>query len=525
MISAPVVYAQKQEQYFPFIKWGFFGKSNGEFDHPTGVAIDSKTGDVYVADWGNHRIQKFTSNGTFITKWGSFGTGNGQFNRLSEDGSVVAVDSKTGDVYVMDTARIQKFTSKGTFITKWGSSGSGDRQFNDPYGVAVDSKTGNVYVSEWVNTRIQKLTSNGTFITKWGSFCYLNTSKGCIDPDKSGPMAKGDGQFSSARSVAVDPSSGNVYVADGGNNRIQKFSSNGTFITKWGSHCHLSSPSYPSYIYREIDCIDPDKSGPMAKGDGQFAFGGGNGVGVAIDPSSGNVYVADGGNDRIQKFTSNGTFITKWGSEGFDSGQFVNPSGVAINPSSGNVYVADGENNRIQVFALISPANTKTPFHTVDRTGNFLTYENSTLGIKIQYLSDWKKVESGNNRVTFFSPGLNNSYIFARLVISTFHSGNRTIGELVSNAINAYTKSLPNFKLIDLQGSTSSGSNMTLTYAYGPTRGTINGPTNHITQTYTIKGDKVYIIQGVSSSVYYIPFGSPYIPVIKRMMDTFQIIK
>jgi tripartite motif-containing protein 71 len=74
-----------------------------------------------------------------------------------------------------------------------------------------------------------------------------------------------------------------------------------------------------------------------------FTQGGGASCGpdgVAVD-SSGNVYVADSGNNRIQKFTSDGTFITKWGSQG---------SGVAVG-SSGNVYVSDGYNNIIQVFA------------------------------------------------------------------------------------------------------------------------------------------------------------------------------
>jgi DNA-binding beta-propeller fold protein YncE len=62
------------------------------------------------------------------------------------------------------------------------------------------------------------------------------------------------------------------------------------------------------------------------------------------------VYVADWNNDRIQKFTGDGTFITKWGSEGWGYGKFHGPSSIAID-SSGNVYVADWGNNRIQVFA------------------------------------------------------------------------------------------------------------------------------------------------------------------------------
>jgi DNA-binding beta-propeller fold protein YncE len=61
------------------------------------------------------------------------------------------------------------------------------------------------------------------------------------------------------------------------------------------------------------------------------------------------VYVSDLHNNRIQKFTSDGTFITKWGTEGSGDGQFAYPFGIAVH-SSGRVYVADDHNYRIQVF-------------------------------------------------------------------------------------------------------------------------------------------------------------------------------
>ena len=85
---------------------GFLRSPDGYFNDPAGVAVDS-SGNVYVADKDNHRIQKFDNNGNFITKWGSNGwTGNGQF-QYPED---VAVDSSL-NVYVADTYnhRIQKF--------------------------------------------------------------------------------------------------------------------------------------------------------------------------------------------------------------------------------------------------------------------------------------------------------------------------------------------------------------------------------------------------------------------------------
>jgi DNA-binding beta-propeller fold protein YncE len=84
--------------------WGEHGSGPGEFNEPQGIAIDHN-GHVYVVDTGNSRIQKFTANGTFLTKWGSQGVGDGQFNRPIG----VAVDRSSDDVYVAERNRIQKF--------------------------------------------------------------------------------------------------------------------------------------------------------------------------------------------------------------------------------------------------------------------------------------------------------------------------------------------------------------------------------------------------------------------------------
>ena len=86
-------------------KWGSSGSGNGQFVNPLGIGIDS-SGNCFVVDSGNSRIQKFTPAGAFATKWGSSGTGDGQFK--SPNG--VAIDS-SGYVYVADEGgyRVQKF--------------------------------------------------------------------------------------------------------------------------------------------------------------------------------------------------------------------------------------------------------------------------------------------------------------------------------------------------------------------------------------------------------------------------------
>jgi tripartite motif-containing protein 71 len=139
-------------------QWGTNGTGDGQFDFPYGVAVDA-SGNVYVADYYNNRIQKFTSSGTFLTKWGPLDGGDGQFDYPQ----YVAVDA-LGNVYVTDygiNSGIQKFTSAGTYVTQWPAGGLA-------LGVAVDG-SGNVYVADAGNYKIQKFTSDGDYVAQWGS--------------------------------------------------------------------------------------------------------------------------------------------------------------------------------------------------------------------------------------------------------------------------------------------------------------------------------------------------------------------
>lgn len=136
------------------------GSGDGQFYEvqlDNGVAIDG-SGNVYISDPGNGRIQKFTGTGTFVTKWGSPGTGDGQFDSPDD----VATDAG-GNVYVVDrgNSRIQKFTGAGTFITKWGSPGTGNGEFRNPVGLAIDG-SGDVYVADSGNNRIQEFAPDAT---------------------------------------------------------------------------------------------------------------------------------------------------------------------------------------------------------------------------------------------------------------------------------------------------------------------------------------------------------------------------
>ncbi|MDQ3903790.1 MAG: PQQ-dependent sugar dehydrogenase, partial [Thermoproteota archaeon] len=160
--------------------------------------------------------------------------------------------------------------------------------------------------------------------------------------------------------IAVDPSSHNVYVADTANNRIQVFSSNGTFLSKWGGY------------------------GGYGSGNGTFNHP----EGIAVE--QGIVYVSDTDNHRIQVFSSNGTFLSKLGMYGIlehsrSEENLRSPSGIAVDPSSHNVYVADTANNRIVGFATYS-FNNNVSFSNEDGE----IYGNNT-GIKLQSIYDGLK--------------------------------------------------------------------------------------------------------------------------------------
>jgi DNA-binding beta-propeller fold protein YncE len=277
---------------------GASGSGNGQFFYPYDVAVDG-SGNLYVADTNNHRIQKFDSNGNFLLKWGTQGTGDGQFYTPES----IAVDG-SGNVYVTETSnhRIQKFDSNGNFLLKWGSYGGGNGQFTGPNRLAVDS-SGNVYAIDRYTSRVQKFDSNGVYLAKWGSY------------------GSGDGQSNRPNDVAVD-ASGNCYVVDTLNHRILKFDSNGNFLTKWGSN---------------------------GAGPGQFFWP----DGVAVD-GSGNVYITDQYH-RVQKFDSNGAYRAGWGSGGSGNDQFSQPVGLAVD-GNGRVYVADRGNSRIQIFGVPTPS-------------------------------------------------------------------------------------------------------------------------------------------------------------------------
>lgn len=344
---------------------GTFGTANGQFFGATGVAVD-QAGNVYVGDQAP-RLQKFDSSGAFLRTIGTSGSG-GPFNA-----GLFSIDIATdagGTVYTTDhdTSRVQKFDPLGASLNAWGTAGTAGGQVGGPTGTAIDS-AGNVYVAEQDNDRVTKYDSNGNFVLTWGNGVdQSNPGDVCTaasgDTCQAGTAGSGPGALDGPNGLAVD-SSGTVYVADTGNDRIETFSSSGAFLGQWGAH---------------------------GSADGQFDFP----TDVAVD-SLGEVYVTDRENNRVQRFNSVGTFLGSWGTTGSGPGQFHQPVSLTVD-SQRNVYVVDYANARVEVFrptgAFVGTWGAVGP-----GPGQFNGPSGIALGSEARiYVAD-----AGNNRVEMFT--------------------------------------------------------------------------------------------------------------------------
>lgn len=175
--------------------WGRHGSGPGEFDAPSGVALD-RAGTVYVTDFYNHRVQAFTADGRFLRTWGGNGRRSGKLHFPTD----VAV-SPAGEVLAADgfNHRVQRFTGDGRYVGKWGGIGYGvpgswPGWFALAKDVAVDT-AGRVYVADAFNGRVQVFTPEGNLLAIWGDG----------QPERR-PL-----RYASA--VAVGPQ-GHVYVSD-----------------------------------------------------------------------------------------------------------------------------------------------------------------------------------------------------------------------------------------------------------------------------------------------------------------------
>src|SRR5262245_32126296 len=192
-------------------------------------------------------------------------------------------------------------------VTTFGSPGSGAGQLSAPVGVAVRAQNGTVYVADSGNARVDEFGPSGNFIAAfgWGVADGKPQSEVCTSSCQAGIPGSGPGQFSNPTSIAVGnsggPSAGKVFVGDAGNNVVEKFDANGSFIST------IDGTTTPQGHFQSL-------------------------VGVSVD-QAGNLWTADAGTSNIDEFNAKGAFVQQW------TDTHGPPSAIAVDSANGAVYV------------------------------------------------------------------------------------------------------------------------------------------------------------------------------------------
>jgi trimeric autotransporter adhesin len=359
---------------------------------PTGLAADA-FGNLFIPDTDNNRVRKITQAGIISTVAGN-GTGayagDGGQATSAELFSPEAVTVDTaGNLFIADTGnlRVRKVTPGGVISTVAGNglyeySGDGglatSAALGYPTGVAVDA-SGNLFIADTFNNRIRRVTADGIISTVAG------TGRAAYSGD-DGPAV--NAALNSPTGVALDQS-GDLFIADSGNDRIRKLMRSGVISTVAGNgttgYSGDGGPATSATL--SLSALPPSS--------------------VVVD-TVGDVFVADTGNNVVRKVTPLGVIATVAGNatSGFsgDGGPatgaaLYDPTGVAVGPTS-KLFIADAGNNRIREVLATAPAVSVAPLEmqfTASSNGAIATPQTLSLTSPIEGLAFSANLPDGVN--------------------------------------------------------------------------------------------------------------------------------
>ena len=301
------------------LTWGEQGDKPGEFYSPIGLAVN-RHDEVFVTDLNNSRIQKFSSDGEYL---GGFDLPRDNPKRKScLIGGIVVDELGLLHLAFMNQHKIGVYTEAGKLVREWGKPGNGPGEFRQPGGLVL-SDDGILYVADQCNHRVQAFKPDGTFLSQWG--------KHGVEPGEFGGDGPAGSRFGGPHFLSQDRQ-GRLYTTEGTMGRIQQLSVEGKPLAAWGDKGD-----------------QPGGFGSLRTGFSKTSFGP---VGVYVVRHD-RVWVSSL-NDRVQVFTPEGKFLWCLGESGDEPGQFARPHGMVLD-RKGHLYVADAGNQRIQKFAIPEP--------------------------------------------------------------------------------------------------------------------------------------------------------------------------
>ena len=277
---------------------------------------------------------------------------------------IIVIDKQDNKYFTKDYATIVKYDANDNFVLSFGGYGTSSDKFGYVSNMALDEQ-GNLYVvdNNWdydLNRnlpKVKKFDSNGNFIMSFGEYGIL------------------DGQFDYPWGIAIEPSTGNIYIGNAGTTReIQIYSPSGTFISRFGSQGDsdglFQNPSGLTFDRNgDLHVVDYSRRYIQKFSSTTHAFMSAFGTPGLVDggfyhptnmalDSEGNFWISDAGQNRVQKFSSTtNAFLFKFGTFGAVDGQINNGYGQIAIDSQDNIYLVEYNNGRVSKF---------------DKNGNFI---------------------------------------------------------------------------------------------------------------------------------------------------------